>query len=611
MSLLIQAESLLRRMRKTNSRCMSWAILNRRESSPNTIDLILPALAMACLVLAPGLAQAQKKYSPEHPDVKAMCDKAMKVLTKEGKIGGPRGSGTAALRGLAILQYHKRYNQRVPKDEPYLKMAVEHVASEFEGGKILGEREMYYPCLALILLAEYDAEKYKSEIKALLKMIKDRQLAFGAHSYKNEKHTGDTSQTQFIALALAVAKTHGFDFDVQIAKRSLEWFVRSQKPEGSWFYKPNFAVDPNGRGGGRATLSMQAAGLGSVYLLADVLQLFKRAKSMNGSQGSEGLPSTVRIYVKPVEGEGNSALRKEGPLVSFDRGRLAQSTKKGNDALIKMFDPKSTRWQYYYLYALERYAYFREQAEGDVDGLEDWYDVSIDLLKKAQSGNGFPPTGTTSETTEIGTAFAVLFMVRSSEVINLPVADSQLDGDLGFRSDVVLRTDSKGRVRALEAERNLADTLEMMKAGATPEQLREVTESLKKQISEFRQKDDKSRGEIKAFLRSMIQASDYYRRLIAVRFLAGEQDMDNVPALIYALGDPDFRISIEAHNGLRLISRKIDSLSVSQSTRTNSVRDPDVLTDDQKNLMQAEFTSVKKKWTDWFLKIRPGAELLD
>ena len=109
----------------------------------------------------------------------------------------------------------------------------------------------------------------------------------------------------------------------------------------------------------------------------------------------------------------------------------------------------------------------------------------------------------------------------------------------------------------------------------------------------------------------MIGANNYYRRLIAVRFLAGEQDMDNVPALIYGLGDPDFRIAIEAHNGLRLISRKIDSLSVSRSTQTNALRSPGVLTEDEKNLMQAEFGSVKKKWTNWFLKIRPGAELLD
>ncbi len=56
----------------------------------------------------------------------------------------------------------------------------------------------------------------------------------------------------------------------------------------------------------------------------------------------------------------------------------------------------------------------------------------------------------------------------------------------------------------------------------------------------------------------MLSARNYYRRLIAVDFLAGEQDMDNVPGLIYALGDPDFRVCLEAHDGSHPISRRID-----------------------------------------------------
>ena len=111
----------------------------------------------------------------------------------------------------------------------------------------------------------------------------------------------------------------------------------------------------------------------------------------------------------------------------------------------------------------------------------------------------------------------------------------------------------------------------------------------------------------------MIGHREYYRRLIAVRFLAGEQDMDNVPALLYALGDPDYRICLEAHNGLRLISRKIDSMTISEATKRNAKRYPGILKDEPENAgnVRIEFDSMKKKWTEWFLKIRPGAELLD
>ena len=339
----------------------SWGH-NRNRSLPLLVFFLAPLL----MLLLPSFAEAQKKYSPDHPDVKAMCDKALSVLTKKDAITPTtRGAGAAALRALAIIQYHKRYFQRVPKDDPYVELAVEHVLSHFpksDGGgssnqkNILKESEMYYPCLALILLAEYDALKYKSEIKAVLKMIKERQLKHGAHSYLHEPQNGDTSQTQFVALALAVAKTRGFDFDVDLAQRSLDWFVRSQKPTGNWVYKPNFSSNPNGSGGGKPSLSMQAAGAGSVYLLADVLQLYKRVKSLDRKlAGGEGLPGTVRIYVKPVDDdEGGKAFRGAGPLVKFDRGRLSAANNKGNAVLAQMFAPKSNVWQYYYLYTLER-----------------------------------------------------------------------------------------------------------------------------------------------------------------------------------------------------------------------------------------------------------------
>jgi hypothetical protein len=88
--------------------------------------------------------------------------------------------------------------------------------------------------------------------------------------------------------------------------------------------------------------------------------------------------------------------------------------------------------------------------------------------------------------------------------------------------------------------------------------------------------------------------------------------MDNVPGLIYAVTDPDLRIAFEAHQGLRLISRKIDSMKLSEETIANARRDPDIL---KKNApesisrMRSEFKTMEKKWSQWFLRIRPDAEL--
>ena len=203
--------------------------------------------------------------------------------------------------------------------------------------------------------------------------------------------------------------------------------------------------------------------------------------------------------------------------------------------------------------------------------------------------------------------------MRSSEIINVPPAEGPSIGGRGFGGGTLTLTNN-ATIASSSTEKNLNQMIDMLKDSdnLSSEQLKMINDNLKKQIVEFRNKDAKSRAEVQAFLRSMVGARNYYRRLIAVRFLAGEQDMDNVPGLIYAVTDPDLRIAFEAHQGLRLISRKIDSMKLSEETIANARRDPDIL---KKNApesisrMRSEFKTMEKKWSQWFLRIRPDAEL--
>ena len=245
--------------------------------------------------------------------------------------------------------------------------------------------------------------------------------------------------------------------------------------------------------------------------------------------------------------------------------------------------------------------------------MADWYDQGIDFLLEKQEDDG-SFASTFLETGPVATSFALLFMVRSSEIINIPPANSDLQGGLGFDTDATLTDAGNGRINSVGAEQDLSDLLAMLNddKAVTSEKLARITESMKSQIAEFRQKDNKSRLEMKTGLKQMVRAENYFRRLVAVRLLAAEQDMDNVPALIYALSDPDFRIAIEAHNGLRLVSRKIDTLKLTPETVENAGRDPDVIkaNPELKRNMELDFKRVEKLWTDWFLKIRPEAEMI-
>jgi hypothetical protein len=565
-------------------------------------------------------ASAQLVYTPEHPDVRALADRLVAHLNQ---IKPTQQLSYRALAALAVVQHSKRYNASVPLSNPLVKQACEDIAAEVDD-IIEKENEMYFPCVCIILMAETNARAYREPIKKLLRYLENRQAPNGSYTYKREGYNScDMSQTQFAALAMFVAKLHGFDMDVQMAKRTLDWTLNSQFPQGYWCYKLAASGQANDPGypdkdkpyNARGTLSMQCAGAGTAYLLSDFLQLNKRAKSMGKTlaKKSVGLPKTVMIYVEPVDGK-SSLLNKSGPLVQFDRGKFSNKVGAGNAWLENNFKvDRNVQYTCYYLYALERYAYFREQAEGNVGNanLVNWYDQSVEYLL-SQKGDRGGLKAQSKENDLVSTSFGVLVLVRSSEVLNIEPTASRALGGQGFRKDSVLRAGANGLIRQVETEKNLSDLISMMKEdGADDGQLRELADALKKQISEFRAKDDKSRGEIKAFLQSMIAAKNYFRRLIAVRFLAGEQAMDNVPALLYALGDPDFRICIEAHDGLRLISRKIDSMKLSDATRNNALRDRVVLTGEEVDSCRLEFGGMKREWTEWFLKIRPDAELFD
>ena len=565
-------------------------------------------LMVSFLLALPDSVLAQKKYTPEHPFVKEMADRAVETLQK-----GNNKEGHNTLAALAIVEHGKRYNKEVPAQNKVVKTAVEHIRKQCEGDSFHNEKETYYPALALILLAEVDAAKNHDQIVFLLDVLKKRQNEDGSFTYKNENN-GDCSQTQFAGLAMWVAKSHGFDVDIPMAKKTLNWFCQVSRG-GQWVYKYSTSGVPLRNNS--PTLSMQAAGISSVYLLADLLQLNRRVFDLASGVGATdglGLPKTVQIYIPPVDGKGKKR-RTEGPLTSFDKGLLGGTLGAGNRSFDSVFDYKYPRWNYYYLYALERYCYFRQQAEGDLGNgnFKNWYDGGVKFLAEQQKENGgFSKThNLTSEATS--TAFAVLFLVRSSEIISLPPAEGGTVGGRGLGVGT-LRQTSNGQIVDSQTEQDLGSLLALLKDDdkLSSEQLERINSSLKKQIVEFRNQDAKSRAEVQAFLRSMVGARNYYRRLIAVRFLAGEQDMDNVPGLIYAVSDPDFRIAYEAHQGLRLVSRKIDSMKLSQTTRDNARRalgplekdSPEIVT-----LMRSEFNTMEKRWSDWFLKIRPNAQL--
>lgn len=545
------------------------------------------AFWLACPVAQ--FSNAQRNFVPESPEVKAVVDRAVEYLSNK-KPSGEKG----VLAGLAVAEASKRYDGLVPKDHPVIKKAVSGIVSAVESGSLLRSQAVYHPCLALILLCEVDDQEYRPQIMKLLKSFEKRQLENGGFSY-NGSHEWDTSQTQYVALAYFVARQHQIPVNLESTRRILE-FVMAKQAGNSWTYSP---VERDAR------ISIHAAVAGTAYLLGDLLRLQPRLKVEKKVVEGLGpdLPPSISVHIVATQNQSDSASSEaawsgDGPLVDINKSNFKSCKQKANQHFENAFVLKPPKWPYYYLYAFERYAFFRQQAEGDVGNraMKSWYDDGFAMLKELQKEDGSLPKGPEPAVgADINTSFAIMFLVRSSEILSIPPAASNLEGGggLGKTAGKSLRELKNGRLRAEETTKNLNELIENLGEDLSNDQLEILSNSIKGAVREYQAQPDKSRGQARAFLRSLVSDKNYYKRLIGVKFLAGEQDLDNAPALIYAMGDPDVRVCMEAHNGLRLVSRKIDSITVPEKPTLS------------------DFQLAKSRWVNWLLKLRPDAELLD
>ncbi len=547
-------------------------------------------LWLIAIILCSGIqsASAQKKHSPNDEYIETLVRKGTAYLEKNAQ----SDHGEATLAALTIVEAGKRFDREVPREHPLIQLAVKNILADLSNDGPGAGFGTYYNCLAIILLLEVNDREYQPQIEKLIEKLWEKQVSTGAFSYTKSSDS-DTSQTQYAALAFAVLKLHGYKIYVDEAKAALNFFCDAQTQDGSWFYHTK-----NGRAAGpetELTLSLHVAGAGSVYILQDLLNLSPRVK--NGGPTAKGgatqkidtlLPPSVTIYVAK---QGN-ADDPDAPLTDFDDGKLSSTKRAANTWFSNRFTVQIDKWNYYYLYGLERYAYFRTLAEGRMD-IDDWYDQGVDYLASLQSNNGsWPAAGSSPESAHNSTCFAILFLVRSSEILMVDPSVTTVAGQKGFEENVKLSNEN-GVVVSDAVVRGVEDVMTALRNAKSEDDIDVLMPAIKQAVSDFAAKSDTTDAQQKSFLYGLITDEQWFRRKVGVKFLGAAQDLDNVPALLYALSDPVKEIRIEAHNGLRLISRKIDTYVLSEEASI------------------PECLALKEKWTAWYLGLRPDAELFD
>lgn len=545
----------------------------RRFSGQRGANLVAWPTAVAIVL---SLAASAAAFTPESPEVKKLIEKGIAYLSDktDNHLGGKCLIGMAFFKHTGDPEHQK------------VKEAIEACQQTCRAEAKAITQDIYSTGIAIIFLCEIDPSKYRPEIEKLLTSLNLRQKVHGGYGYplNNANHgaTGDTSMTQYAVLSSwAAARSGVVEVPIEHVERVCNWLIRTQDPSGGWGYQGN---DSNSVGRRVEQSSVRhplcAAGLGSVYICAELLGFVKAMEA--DEVRLEGLPPAVKIA------KDDKANQPVALTDKVDVRALKDAIRGGNSWFARNYKIDVEPWTHYYLYGLERYQSFKELVDGKSIKEPGWYNDGVRLLRDTIQEDG---SWQSNAGAPVDTAFALLFLMRSTKksiekTVHL-AAEGTLIGGRGLPTttanvrikggQVVIDTPTSAASDLLSAledpnEESLADlvdSLEGLELSTDPAVLREQLDRLAK----------------------ITTSSSPEARILAVRALGKSRQLDRVPVLIRAVRDGDARVAVEAHLALRFISRKLRGIELVDASNS------------------ASRATTAKAWRDWYLSVRPDAEI--
>ncbi len=523
------------------------------------------------LVMSLALRDGQSAHAavtPQSPEVQKLVGSALKYLETnvDERLGG---------RCLIGLVYIKSGRPDHPRVAEALKACREMTQSNPPDSAL----DVYSNGLAVIFLCELSPKQYAREIEWYLGRLKARQKSHGGWGY-HDYPTGDTSQTQYAALSYWEAHRRGFSIDGPSVENLADWLLKTQGPDGCWGYQGQVRTTSQPIEQSDTNCSMLAAGLGSLYICADLLNLKTTVPGEAPASKADPLPEALRRVDRSAD---------PGTVKKI----VAQNT---NSAQVQETMDNAHKWmeenykidigikRYYYLYGLERYKSFQEAFEGATNESPKWYNDGFEFLANDQKADG-SWSGYCGP--ECDTAFAALFLLRSTQKsIRARLGEGTLLAGRGLPSNLSRAKMRNGQLIVEHVHTKVDELLSMIDdddEGVLDELARDPSQLIVENV-------DKQSARR---LQQLVRGGEPQVRLLAVRALGRAGDLDYVPTLLYALTDPDRQVVLEARNGLRFISRKFDGFGP-----------PDDFTDAQR------FEAIDS-WKKWYLAVRPSAVLED
>jgi hypothetical protein len=516
---------------------------------------------MACLCVP----AAHAAVTPQSPEVQKLVASALKYLEQhtDGRLGGK------CLIGLVFIKAGR-------PDHPRVAEALAECRAKMAANPAEQQLDVYSNGLAVIFLCELSSKTYAREIEWYLGRMKQRQKPHGGWGY-SELATGDTSQSQYAALAYWEAHQNGFSIDGPSVENLADWLLKTQGPDGCWGYQGAIRTTSQPVAQTDTNCSMLAAGLGSLYICADLLELRTSAPEQAPAE-DESLPTAL----KRVDREAANASIKRLTATKTNAAQVQETMNKAHQWMEENYKIDIGIKRYYYLYGLERYKSFQEAFEGANNESPTWYNDGYEFLAGDQKGDG---SWVGYCGAECDTAFATLFLLRSTQKsIRAKLGEGTLLAGRGLPTNLARAKMRNGQLIVEQVHTKVDELLSMIEddeQGVLDDLARDPSQLIVEKV-------DKQSARR---LQQLVRGGEPQVRVLATRALGRAGDLDYVPTLLYALTDPDRQVVLEARNGLRFISRNFDGFGP-----------PDNFTDTQRY-------EALDNWKKWYLALRPNAVL--
>lgn len=538
-----------------------------------TINLALTLLASFGLGIFVPCAGVGQDYSPEHSKVKAMVAKGVAYLS------GLPASSTSYDGGTELLIAYTIYKTTGDVEHPKVKAGLTHATEMAQGlsqSTARGESKIVYAVsVCALLLADVDAIKYRPELEMILDWLLSVQKKHGGFGYLNNPG-GDTSQVQYVMLAMWTMHRAGLSVPVEAVENTLQYLKWTIDPSGGWGYT-GIISEGNPVKQIRLSKSLATAGAGAVLIGCDILGFFRAAGFSNQRDNEkDGIPSAfVRVDLLPER----RVDRKASSLRLADIEPVIKAAERYQES-----HGFEGGWFYYYWrYSQERYESFREIQAGRQNKSPNWYNDGVVELSKIQEADGRWSQSSKADfyPDDICSCFAILFLIRSTQKAIGHLDEGIAFGGYGLPQNVSAIRHVGNRIVS-DADASAQDLLKML------EQADGRGGQLEWQLSQMQLSPDPvARREQVSRLARLLTHGAYTARRVAAKLLGRSEDLDQVPVLIDALSDEDPYVPQLAEESLRLLSRKLSH------PRLEVASEP------------AQRKSAIEYWKQWYLGLRP------